>query len=363
MINGKEKTGRIAAYDYIRAVAIILVVLCHSVEITYTQSYLELGTASKIFQALFFFLGRLGVPLFLFLTGALILRKKFEDGSDVIGFYKKNLLPLLISSQIFIALYYLFMVCAGTEPFCVTRYFRYALFLDAMGVANMWYIPMIIGVYVCLPFLAMVVHRLDFKTILLPVGLVLAYRFFVPTLSMVSGLLGGNTFGWVIDLNLMGSAYVVYIVLGYYITSRDLFAGVKSNRIVLSAVAGIAAGTAFQIWVSDRFANGAYYRVWYDSPFVLFAAVCIFMLMCRIRCEKGRIFSCASFLSRIAFGIFWIHIIVLNLINPYIQDIGLINPVTVMLLMAVVAVISVAAVVVISLIKPLGRILFIIRRQ
>ena len=64
--------GRIVSFDVIRLIAISCVVLCHSVETVYKASNLSLG------YGLAHYLGRLGVPLFLFLTGALIINKEFD---------------------------------------------------------------------------------------------------------------------------------------------------------------------------------------------------------------------------------------------------------------------------------------------
>lgn len=70
--------------------------------------YLYLGKASQIFRITFFTIGRLGVPIFLFLTGALTLKKQIDTDEDVLKFYKKNLIPLLITIEIWNVFYNLF---------------------------------------------------------------------------------------------------------------------------------------------------------------------------------------------------------------------------------------------------------------
>ena len=68
---------RIQKFDIARTFAILCVVLCHSVEAAYSNvAYKQLSNISQIFRIVFFTLGRLGVPIFLFLTGALILKSK-----------------------------------------------------------------------------------------------------------------------------------------------------------------------------------------------------------------------------------------------------------------------------------------------
>lgn len=93
-------------YDLIRVVAIILVMFCHSLETIYF-GICDLSIQSRIFYLLFHSISRLGVPLFLFLTGTLLLNKNFDDIKDIKHFYKHNLLNLIIVCLIWYLLYYL----------------------------------------------------------------------------------------------------------------------------------------------------------------------------------------------------------------------------------------------------------------
>lgn len=98
-----KKVDRNYIYDFIRAFAIISVVFCHSIESVYyifqdrSILYSGLSFESKMFDLLGITFGRLGVPLFLFLTGALLGRKNYDNKDDVKNFYKNKFLPLLIT--------------------------------------------------------------------------------------------------------------------------------------------------------------------------------------------------------------------------------------------------------------------------
>lgn len=54
-----------------------------------------------------FALGRLGVPLYLFLTGSLVLSKLVDTNDDAVAFYKRKLLPLATASLLLL-LYIIF---------------------------------------------------------------------------------------------------------------------------------------------------------------------------------------------------------------------------------------------------------------
>lgn len=101
IISDFKNNIRIQSFDIARSFAIICVVLCHSIEFAYSNVYyLNLSENSQIFRIIFFTISRLGVPIFLFLTGALILKKQIESDDDILKFYKNNLLPLFIAIEI-----------------------------------------------------------------------------------------------------------------------------------------------------------------------------------------------------------------------------------------------------------------------
>ena len=90
-------SNRIVKLDIARTFAILCVVLCHCSEMIYTQQSVkvaELGISSRIFMFGTFTIGRLGVPIFLYLSGILLLKKTIDSDEDIFKFYKNNLFPL-----------------------------------------------------------------------------------------------------------------------------------------------------------------------------------------------------------------------------------------------------------------------------
>ena len=74
--------------DLIRTIAIILIISNHVLNTIYVNQTNFIGwQSSNLFEKSFilinYIISRLGVPLFVFLTGALILNKKFDDKNDV----------------------------------------------------------------------------------------------------------------------------------------------------------------------------------------------------------------------------------------------------------------------------------------
>ena len=151
---------RVPWMDTARALAILLVVLNHAVEYAWPMNGLVFAQLSGGAAALrfgLFTLGRLGVPLFLFLSGALTLQKAMDGDGDALGFYRRKLLPLLLCSEIFIVVYNLFMCWRNETAFSLKALVKKMLFLEQSDLQHMWYMAMLLGVYLAAPFLAAVV--------------------------------------------------------------------------------------------------------------------------------------------------------------------------------------------------------------
>ena len=144
-----NKSKRIQCLDIARTFAIMSVVLCHAVELIYpmnVKGWTSLGMASRLFRTCFFTIGRLGVPIFLFISGYLLLNKKIENDEGCIKFYKHNLIPLLVITYIWIVIYNIFISLFYSKRFDLSILVKEILFLEKVPVANMWYMPMIVGI-------------------------------------------------------------------------------------------------------------------------------------------------------------------------------------------------------------------------
>lgn len=118
--------------DVVRATAILCVVLCHSVEAFYRPVLLgQLQVSFPLWniENLLFTVGRMGVPLFLATTGALILPR---DYPDVSAFYKKSLLPLFLTTEIWIFFNYIFCCVIEHQTFNISRLLLEMLFLKIL---------------------------------------------------------------------------------------------------------------------------------------------------------------------------------------------------------------------------------------
>ena len=91
--------------------------------------------------------------MFLFLTGYLLLDRDY-DISRINRFWRKNWLALFMTTEIWIVLYDVFLRVFHFQHWSTKGILKDMLFLNQVHIGHMWYMPMIIGLYVCIPFAA-----------------------------------------------------------------------------------------------------------------------------------------------------------------------------------------------------------------
>lgn len=201
--------------DFIRALAAFCVIVNHSTGFLFSQTNLsEAGWYTRCFMYTFFTFGRLGVPLFMLLTGYLLFSRVYTY-EQTIHFYKKNLLPLIITWEIWLLLYNIFLSYYDQTPFSFSTYIRNALFLRSLTLGHGWYIPMIIGTYIFLPIVSTALHSLPQKLIVSVCAVLYLYKFLVPSSNWLLPFLNQPTITPQLDLSFGGGQYGLYFILGY----------------------------------------------------------------------------------------------------------------------------------------------------
>ncbi len=331
-------------YDVVRALAILCVVLCHSSEAIYkfeVNEWNSLSLLSKIFMIVSFTIGRLGVPLFLFLTGALILKKNIEKDEDIKKFYTHNLLPLLVVNAIWILIYNcFFLINNSIETFKLEFVVKELLFIRLVPLDNYWYMPMIISMYVVLPFIAKVVKSFDKKSLLLVLFVAFVVGFVIPGLNILFYIFNINEH-YIINLrdNFFGGTYGLYIILGYYMSQKQ-----KINKLLCSFAAIIS---FFMICVIEAVSynlNHYIYNVWYDFPLLLICCCCLFLIIINVDYKniKGTFKEMITFISKISLFIYFAHFIFIVIFKSEIASLNILNPYKVLALYFIAFIICVA---------------------
>ena len=100
---------------------------------------------SRIFNFASLFIGRIGVPFFLMITGYLLLDRTYDD-ERVRKFWQKNCKGLIIVTVIWAIIYAISLQFVAVKSGQVNFGEAGELFFS-----HMWYMPMIIGMYLSMP--------------------------------------------------------------------------------------------------------------------------------------------------------------------------------------------------------------------
>lgn len=347
--------------DVARVMAIFAVVLNHAVKRGFSDG-------SDVLRAALWILSNLGVPLFLMITGALILNKPMDSAADVKRFYKRNLLPLLLTTEIWLALTYWFKILFdGAYPILYTQGLGAALwgmvktmlFLDQVTFASMWYMPMILCLYTTLPLLAILKNKLSGggAWLLLPAALVYLYRMVLPAVNSLLYMNGFDGVSTVIQEANLLPYYYLYIIAGYLVSSGGLS---RLRTGVVAAVAGLAyvLSCAHQIYA---YAQPMKYVISYTYPLLPVCGTFLLELLRRTAHWCKGLEKPVTYLSRIAFAIYLLHMVVMTSLNTVMDYTGW-DPMLETLFMQLVSIlVSVAVIAPLSKVKPLRKYLFLIK--
>jgi len=297
--------------DLIRVVAIISVILIHVTNLLDNSagpSVLRWWTID-IYQSL----GRLGVPLFLMLTGILLLTPAKKDENITI-FFKKRLsrigLPFIFWSIIYFIWAYYVENQALTQDSIINGIFRgpYVTF---------WYIYMLLGLYFLTPLLRVIVTQFTDKHYKYFLGLWFSGFMLTPLIDIVSN--GPNL---VSECFFIIPLYVGYFVIGNYLVNVQI----KRRILVALTLLGIALTAIGTSIMALYYKGGAiYFYQEYSSPTIILASLSLFVLLLSYK-PKDKIQTqkpswkqrLIHTISKNTLAIYFLHILIIYILKNYV---------------------------------------------
>ena len=301
------KTKRNHLLDIARIVAVLSVVLIHC-SAAFVTGY-KPHTSEFFFGSLFDTVARAGVPLFLMISGSLFLdENKVITLKSVMAKYLINLVVItIVWAAVYSMLYNVLFPLMTGEPISIKNFI-----LDMVnGHYHMWYLYMIMGLYIITPFLKKFVCRENTDLVLFFIVISFAAQVLFPAIDKICIRYFEIDFiGTWIDkfyLDFFGG-YITYYLLGWYI----VHVGVKQKHLkviiyFLSLVSLL--GTIFYINTTGD------YETPYEnlSVFVFIYSLGLFLAINSIKTTfKERTLQTLEKLSKLTFGVYIIHVIVLS---------------------------------------------------
>ncbi|MFA9189946.1 acyltransferase family protein [Flavobacterium sp. FZUC8N2.13] len=259
---------------------------------------------------------RFCVPIFLMLTGALLLAKPIEIESFFKKRFLKILLPFLFWSSIYVV-YGLNLKYDKGEilNFLESFKFVYLQFKDGASY-HLWYIYMLIGLYLFFPILNKWVLNSEEKEI----RYFIIFWFFVMLVKQPYLC----KFIPAIDLTYF-SGYIDYLVLGYYLAFKFNYKKIKLLSVLIYVVGfGFTfLGTAFK-----TIHQGNVYTIFYDylSPNVIIEAIGVFLFFKSFSFQNTKLESLIDIVSKHSYGIYLSHVLMLTILYKLGITYSFINP-------------------------------------
>lgn len=309
--------ARSLKYDLIRAAAIIGVVATHAEAITASPTN-YLGGISWWFANLVHSFASSSVPLFVLLTGALVLKKTVVTYRYV---WSKIINQFILPLIFWLLLYFWWNARRSGAEFSVNDLFSQFFYTD---IGHLYYLQVVIGLYLSLP----IIHKLVRST-------TDRGKFFLAAVSVV--LVAGTKLISFININwddktnavLIFLPYISYLFLGSWLGSLAIK---KFNLFILSFVAALVIiilsiasynnvvafnNSNFLFWTEK---GGSY--VWDTfNIFVMMLACLVFLILLNIETVATKLFqvgwikTCILVVSSLSFGIYLIHPLIMDLID------------------------------------------------
>jgi len=343
--------------DLIRTVALIAIISVHAAGREFITSqevnqFSTMGMASWVAVLIYQCFAVLGVPLFLMLSGMLLLQPEKNESLSV--FFKKRFIRIGLPLIFWTGIYFVWDFLVVGYPFTIGTIIQGTL---NGAYTQFWYIHVLFGLYLLTPLMRVIIAHAGRTLIKYFVVLWLISVSILPFLALLSPFLPSKNIFII-------TGYMGYFVLGTYLCSVQI-----RRRIALVFMFLGTALTALGTYV--LMASGAekmYFFQEYLSPTVIFASVMAFLLLLTIKPPTPQQESSPSICSKLiktisknTLGIYFVHVIVIETIQlgllGFMLNREILNPIiAVPLLMAITLFISLGIILLLKKIPGLKKI-------
>ena len=290
--------------DLIRMVAVFQVILVHLSYVIFFKE--ELLSPNWMAANFYDSLSRMGVPLFFMVSGYLLLGKS-ESLAD---FFRKRFWKVGIPTLSWSVAYLLWSVEAyrnGTmSPLGIALSMLKAIYLGNVEI-HLWFLYILIGIYLAVPILRVFVSAASRRDL---TYFVVLWFIATPLFELAQRIFGFQT-ALVIPVV---AGYVGYFMLGYLLADLQLD---RRGRIL--SIAGIILAVTVTFFGTKTLSAqagpvDAYFYSYFSPPTVL-ATLCGFFLLKDLGQTLGKLGGLVRTVSATSFGIYLIHIFVVELLR------------------------------------------------
>lgn len=329
---------RVVYFDYLRVFAIFAIIVLHIA----TQNWETADVTGFQWNVLNVYdsLVRWGVPIFVMISGALFLGREVE----IKKLYTKNISRLAVAYVVWSVFYALWLplsklVLTGENTLSLNTIVSEII----TGAYHMWFIPMIIGLYMCVPIVKKITEnkKLTEYYLLLSFIFVFAVPQIINIMKDFTGLNVIEQFSELLsNMHLdMLFGYSFYFVSGYYLSNKEF--GRKQRVVIyLLGVAGFIL-TVLLTALSSR-KSGLAVETYYlnFNVTVLLQAVAVFVLFKQMNFKNDKINKLMTHFSKYSFGAYLVHIFVISALIAVGINTSICNPLLSVPLVSVIVIVA-----------------------
>ena len=291
-----ERKNREIQYDYLRVIAVIAIIMVHSIPAKAANDAQQLFSA-MLMPVLLSFVG-----IYFMLSGLFILDHGTEN---ILAFYKKRFDTIVIPFGIYTGIYYFYYdVYLGQEKpgfFHHIKAWLLGWLTETTPMApHMWFMYVILGLYLCAPFLSRMLKAMTDHELKIFLAMILIIQTLFVYLQPL-GFLPGEFFQYMIF-----KGWLIYFVLGY--TLKRLYQNTSYFPFLAAGVGGFAL-TMVQKLFTPGFTPGIHDL----APTMIAMASAVFLFFERYGTVSipGLTNAC-GLISRHSYGMYLIHYLVLG---------------------------------------------------
>ncbi|MET4562476.1 acyltransferase [Lysinibacillus parviboronicapiens] len=298
---------RIQYMDSLRAIAILGVLLLH-VATPYVVLYGKINEIDWQIGIIYNALSRWCVPIFLMISGALLLGRTEEP----LGiFFKKRANKILLPFIAWSIIYYAWATYMWSPGYSWKEFF--IMFFNNQIYYHLWYFYALIGIYLLAPIVNIFVNHASKQMI----GyVVVLWILFYGVLRYYSYIVS-NEFTLFFPL----SEYIGFFLLGYYLAAFELTKKWRIGIYVLGFIGAMETVLRTNVLTAEQ-GQFTSYAFSYSSPNVIAMSVALFVFVkywVNRKAARGtyRTSGIIKLIGQTSFGVYLVHAMILDKVRPY----------------------------------------------
>ncbi len=290
------------ALDMLNISSCIAVIALHVNGAVWAFSYERYWKTSMLIETVFFW----AVPVFFMITGATLIdyRERYDTKMFLKKRFYKTGLPFIFWSLI--SIIWAVKITHGLDPLILKSWKSMInAILNTEGLAIYWFFLPLFALYLVIPVLSIIPKERRKQVY----GYLILYAFFIDSLLPVVCEFSGIRYNPQLSNPLNGGGYVIFLLLGYWITHYPLK---KKVRLFFYCLGFCGGGVRYFYTVISSLRTGVFNKLLFNytqfhSVLLAMAIFIWFWYHDWSPLEKPSIEKCIRTLSSASFGVYLIH--------------------------------------------------------